>query len=482
MFQQSKRRARRTCTWLVAALMLLVGMISAPVLHAEAEVRVPADQAEITLSFAPVVRQTAPAVVNIYASRVVEQHRSPFAGDPLFGDLFGDFFSGLGAPVPRVQNALGSGVILTPDGIVVSNHHVVGDATDIRVVLNDRREYAARAILSDAESDLAVLQLDGAQDLPALALQDSDRVEVGELVLAIGNPFGVGQTVSSGIVSGLARSGIALGSGRGYFIQTDAAINPGNSGGALVNMQGRMVGINTAILTRTGGSLGIGFAVPSNLVAQVVAQAQEGNARFVRPWAGIRAQALDPGLADAFGMSLPEGVVITDMHPDSPFASAGLRPGDVVLSVDGGAVNSAPEMMFRLAATGIGGVAEIAFLRADGTADMAAVDLIAPPEHPARDTRRITAESALRGLSVETVNPAVIAEWNLPFDAQGALVTDLQGIAARTGLRRGDIVLAINGQPVADSAEVERAARTDARNWQIEVLRDGRRIALRFRV
>ncbi len=469
----------------LAGLLLAVILLPQPPAPLHADARVPADRAEITLSFAPVVRDAAPAVVNIYASRLVEQRRSPFAADPFFGDLFEDFFGGFGggfgAPAPRVQNALGSGVIVAPEGIVVSNHHVVGDATDIRVVLADRREYDASVILSDAESDIAVLRLEGAAELPALGFADSDAVEVGELVLAIGNPFGVGQTVSSGIISGLARSGIALGSGRGYFIQTDAAINPGNSGGALVDMRGRLVGINTAIMTRGGGSVGVGFAVPSNLVAQVVAQAQDGEDRFQRPWAGVRAQALDAGLAEAFGMTLPEGVVLTDLHAESPFAAAGLRAGDVVLAVDGGPVNSAPEMMFRLAATGIGGAAEIAYLRADGSAETTTVALIPPPDSPRRDPRVIRADSALRGLSVETVNPAVIAEHNLPLDAQGALVTDLQGIAARTGLRRGDIVLAINGVTVADSADVERAAQAGTRNWQVEVLREGRRLALRFR-
>ncbi len=462
--------------FLAAALAFV--MATAPRLEAEPRTRVPADRAEITLSFAPVVRQTAPAVVNIYARRVVEDRRGPFAGDPFFGDLF----RGFGPPTPRVQNALGSGVIVAPDGIVVSNYHVVGGASDIRVVLTDRREYAARVILADEDSDLAVLQLDGATDLPALKLQDSDRAEVGELVLAIGNPFGVGQTVSSGIISGLARSGIAVGSGRGYFIQTDAAINPGNSGGALVDMQGQLVGVNTAILTRSGGSLGIGFAVPSNLVAQVIAQAQAGNDRFVRPWAGISAQTLDPALADAFGMTIPEGVVITDMHADSPFAAAGLRAGDVVRAVDGASVNSAPEMMFRLAATGIGGVAGIDYLRADGTEGAAQVDLIPPPETPARAPRTIRTNTALRGLSIVTINPAVIAEWNLPFDARGALVTDLRDMAARTGLRRGDILLAINGQPIADSMDAERAAQDTGRNWHVEALRDGRRVSLRFRL
>lgn len=454
--------------------LICVAMVMALQLGAET---VPASKAQIQLSFAPVVRETAPAVVNIYAQRVVAERSSPFADDPFFGDLFRNF----GQVTPRVQNSLGSGVILSEDGIVVSNFHVVGNATEIRVVLNDRREYDADIMLTDEESDLAVLKLRDARELPVLAFADSDAVEVGELVLAIGNPFGVGQTVSSGIISGLARSGIAVGSGRGYFIQTDAPINPGNSGGALVDMHGRLVGVNTAIISRSGASHGIGFAIPANLVAQVVAQAREGRTRFQRPWAGVTAQTVDAALAGAIDQRIPEGVILLDIHPESPLATAGLLRGDVVLSVDGAPVNSGPEMMFRLAARGLGAEAEIAFRR-DNAVQVATVALIAPPDRPDRAARTITQVSALRGLSVALINPAVSAEYNLAPDATGILVTDLRDIAARTGLRQGDILLAINGIAVASTDDVVTLAADPTRNWQIEVLRDGRRITLRFRV
>lgn len=438
---------------------------------------IPDSPMQIQLSFAPLVRQAAPAVVNIYAQRIVAERSSPFAADPFFGDLFRDF----GQITPRVQNSLGSGVILTEDGIVVSNFHVVGNATEIRVILSDRREFDADIILTDEDSDLAILRLRNAADLPVLPLADSDGVEVGDLVLAIGNPFGVGQTVSSGIVSGLARSGIAVGSGRGYFIQTDAPINPGNSGGALVDMRGRLLGVNTAIITRSGASHGIGFAIPANLVAQVVAQAQAGNARFQRPWAGVVAQAVDASIADAFGQSRPEGVALLDLHPDSPLAAAGMQRGDIVLSVDGSPVNSVPEMMFRFAARGLGGQAELTFRRGTMLA-LAKVQLDAPPDRPARDPRRVDAPSALRGLNVARINPAVIAEYDLPIDADGVVVTDLQDFAARTGLRVGDVILAINGLPVTDTADVVQAASEPSRNWQIDVLRQGARVSLRFRL
>ncbi|MCB1397653.1 MAG: Do family serine endopeptidase [Rhodobacter sp.] len=437
---------------------------------------VPQSQAQIALSYAPVVRSSAPAVVSIYTRRVVEERPSPIFDDPLFNQLFGD----RSRMAPRVQNALGSGVIVGSDGIVVSNFHVAGGADDIRVVLNDRREFAADVILQDRESDLAVLQLRGAQDLPVIPLANSDAVEVGDLVLAIGNPFGVGQTVSSGIVSALARSGLAVGSGRGYFIQTDAAINPGNSGGALVDMQGRLVGINTAILTRSGGSNGIGFAIPANLVSQIVAQARGGQTAFQRPWMGVTAQAVDAGLAEGFGMDLPQGVVITAMHDESPLARAGLRSGDVVLAVDGEPVNSPPEMMFRLAARGIGGTATLTLLRGGDRSEVS-VALVPPPETPER--ARLTVRGvALRGLVADTINPAVIAEQGLDPSAEGVVVIEVRDIAARTGLQPGDILLSVNRQAIHDTADLDRALRDNARYWEVEFVRDGRRNLVRFRL
>lgn len=347
--------------------------------------------------------------------------------------------------------------------------------------MNDRREYDADVILTDEESDLAILKLRGAQGLPILALADSDAIEVGDLVLAIGNPFGVGQTVSSGIISGLARSGIAVGSGRGYFIQTDAPINPGNSGGALVDMQGRLVGVNTAIISRTGASHGIGFAIPVNLVAQVVAQAQEGRTRFQRPWAGVTAQSVDATLADAFDLSVPEGVVLLDVHPESPLAHAGLQRGDVVVSVDGAPVNSGSEMMFRLAARGLGAQSDLLFRRG-ATEQSVRIDLIAPPDTPDRQALTVSGNSTLRGLSVVRINPAVSAEYNLSPDAEGVLVTGLSDLAARTGLRLGDILLTINGAAVVSTDDVGALAADPVRNWQIEVQRNGRRVGLRFRI
>ncbi|PWE32719.1 serine protease [Maritimibacter sp. 55A14] len=442
-----------------------------------AEIPVPQSPAQISLSFAPVVREVTPAVVNIYAKRVVAARRSPFADDPFFEDFFRNF----GRPTPRVQNSLGSGVILSPDGLVVSNYHVVGQATEIRVVLNDRREYEAEVLLGDKEADLAVLRLKGAEGLPALALRDSDSIEVGDLVLAVGNPFGIGQTVSSGIISGLARSGLFVGNARGYFIQTDAAINPGNSGGALVDIEGRLVGVNTAILSRSGGSNGIGFAIPSNLVARFLDQARAGARDYTRPWAGMSGQAVDADLAIGLGLAEPRGMVVSALHPESPFAAAGLATGDVVVAIDEQPVNSPHEMLFRLSARGIGNVARVAYLR-DGARRVAELRLIPPPETPARDPRTIAGETPLQGLNVSNINPAVIAETGLPLDAAGVLVTGVDGFVRRTGLRPGDILLEINTREIATTADAERAAHDMQRTWELRFLRDGRAQSVRFRI
>ncbi|ESW61655.1 MAG: serine protease [Rhodobacter sp. CACIA14H1] len=454
-------------------VVLLASFLVATPLAAQT---VPESTEQIALSFAPVVKQAAPAVVNIYATRIVQERRSPFADDPFFRQ----FFEALGPAQPRLQNSLGSGVILAADGIVVSNYHVVGQATEIRVVLNDRREYAADVILGDEESDLAILRLRGAEDLPFLPLRNSDEVEVGDLVLAIGNPFGVGQTVSSGIVSGVARSALQVGEGRGYFIQTDAAINPGNSGGALVDTEGRLVGINTAILTQGGGSNGIGFAIPANLVRTVVAQAEAGADRFERPWAGVSGQAMDAALAESMGLDRPDGVLVSALHPQSSFAAAGLQPGDVILSLGGAPTNTPQEVMFRLSSLGVGAAAEIVWLR-DGQEMRATVTLAAAPDDPPREQTTITDDVALRGLTVVRVNPAVTEEMRLPFNAVGVAVWQAEDLSARAGFQRGDIVTAINGAAVTQPSDVLALAGMQARVWMVDLIRQGQPLRLRFR-
>jgi Do/DeqQ family serine protease len=445
-------------------------------LAAVAETRVPRVPAEITLGFAPLVRETAPAVVNIYARQVTQSRRqNPFTDDPFFER----FFEGFGAPEPRVQNSLGSGVILSADGIIVSNYHVVGTATDIRVVLNDRREYSAHVLLGDRDSDLAILRLDDAQSLPFVTLRDSETVEVGELVLAIGNPFGVGQTVSSGIVSGLARSGGANGGGRGYFVQTDAPINPGNSGGALIGMDGALIGVNTSILSRSGGSNGIGFAIPADLVAAFVRQAEAGHDRFVRPWAGATGQPVTSDLAQMLNRDRPGGIMLAGLHPISPLATAGFIVGDVVLAVDGAEVNSPAEMLFRMSVASGGATASMTRLRAGAVADLT-VALIPPPEMPPRDAITLPREATLPGLALSRINPAVMAELNLPLVSEGVVVTDPGPIGQRVGLRRGDVLQRIDRADIGTPQEAVAALASAGRGTVVHALRGTSRIVLRF--
>lgn len=460
---------------LAVALLSTAAVLNPGPLMAE---RVPLTRGEISMGFAPVVREATPAVVNIYARRVVQTQSTPFANDPFFRE----FFRGFGQTRPQVQNSLGSGVVLSKDGIVVSNYHVVGQAEDIRVVLNDRREFRARVLLADADSDLAILQIEDApRNMAHLRLRDSDTVEVGELALAIGNPFGVGQTVSSGIVSGLARSGTATGSARGYFIQTDAPINPGNSGGALVDINGDLIGVNTSILTRSGGSNGIGFAIPASLVAQFVDQAQQGFARFQRPWAGISGQEVDAAMAETLGMDRPGGVIISELHPQSPFRVAGLEVGDVVTAVDGMAVNTPPEMIYRMSVAGLGERADVTFQRR-GREKSARVDMLNAPEDPPRDGLVTDRRTAIPGLAVQTLNPAVVAEMGLPTGLEGVVITDPGALGARVGLRPGDVVQQINGIDIQTTAQLEEALTDVGRRLDLGLIRGGQGMTLRLRL
>ena len=306
---------------------------------------------DLQLSYAPVVAKVAPAVVNVYSKRVVRQAVNPF---------FQQFF-GAGPMRSRVEQSLGSGVIVRPDGIILTNNHVIDGGQDIQVALPDRREFQARVILADPRTDLAVLKIDaGREPLPSLQFGDSDRVQVGDLVLAIGDPFGVGQTVTSGIVSALARSN---GGASDYqsFIQTDAAINPGNSGGALVTMDGRLIGINSSIVSSSGGNIGIGFAIPSNMARTVVDGALAGGIK--RPWFGADGQAVTADIAKSLGLARPQGVLISQVYPGSPAAQAGIAKGDVVLSVDGFEVADSNALRYRVVTRKPGDSVNVRYLR-----------------------------------------------------------------------------------------------------------------------
>ena len=455
---------------LAFALLLL---LASPAVQAD-DTAVPASALAVQLSFAPVVKTTAPAVVNVYSQRklVDDQSGNGFMQDPFFRRFFGDGGS-FGRPRERVANSLGSGVIVDHSGLIVTNNHVIANATDIKVALADKREFEAKVLIADERTDLAVLKIDVPDEkLPALTLADSDALEVGDLVLAIGNPFGVGQTVTSGIISALARTRVGV-SDYQFFIQTDAAINPGNSGGALVNMKGELVGINTAIFSRSGGSIGIGFAIPTNMVKTVVATAENGGAAIKRPWLGAELQDVSPDLATSLGMARPEGALIVSLHPDSPLAKAGLKRGDIVLALEGKPVETAQELGYRAATTAIGATIIVEYQR-KGDRKETQVTMIAAPETVKRDDTPIAGQNPLAGATAANLSPAVSDELGLPADAVGVVVYKVDTAPALRFFKRGDIVLEVNGAKI-DSVDSLNAALADSSSmWRIAINRGGR--------
>jgi Do/DeqQ family serine protease len=440
---------------LVAAVAFLAALAG----RADAEDRVvPQSPAQVQLSFAPVVSKVAPAVVNVYARRVVRQ-----AVDPFFQQFFG------ANPMrSRVEQSLGSGVIVRPDGIIVTNNHVVAGGQDIQVALPDKREFAARVILADARTDLAVLRIDTkGERLPALQFGDSDKLQVGDLVLAIGDPFGVGQTVTSGIVSALARSNGGA-SDYQFFIQTDAAINPGNSGGALVTMDGRLIGINSSIYSSSGGNVGIGFAIPSNMTRVVVDGALAGGIK--RPWFGADGQAVTAEIARGLGLQRPEGVLISQVYPGSPAAQAGLVKGDVVLSIDGFAIADSNALRYRVVTHRPGDNASIRFWRS-GAARDATVRIALPPDQ-GREEGVIAGQNPMQGARVANITPALADDMQMDLMAKGVVVLAVDGAsqAARFGFQQGDVVRQINGERIAGVAELKRAL-TGVDEWNIAIQR-----------
>ena len=437
---------------------------------------VPQSEIEIKLSFVPLVKQAAPAVVNIYAQRIIEERRSPFSRDPFFRDFFRNF----GQLQPRVQNSLGSGVILSADGYVVSNYHVVGGATDIRVVLHDGREISGDVILADEDSDLAVLKINTDEILPHLDLRKSDTVEVGELVLAIGNPFGVGQTVTNGIISGLARTGIASGSAKGYFLQTDAPINPGNSGGALIDISGSLVGVNTSILSRSGGSNGIGFAIPADLVGQFLVQAKAGRSSFIRPWAGMRGQPITFEMAASLNLPAMSGMIISELHELSPFSKVGIGVGDIITKVDGLDINNPAEMLYRMSVVGIGTAVDVSYL-SQGILKSSKIDLVEMPNWEAKQVT-LGPEFIFMDLHISELTPEFQSKFGLSFSSDGLIVLDPGRIASRLGLRRGDLLREVNRKPVDTIEDAISAISSIKSSGSITIIRSGRRVSLRFRL
>lgn len=431
--------------------------------------RVPESRAEVELSYAPLVREASPAVVNVYTRKTVQRATT-------MRDLFGRRFTTGPGTQERVQNSLGSGVILSEDGVIVTNNHVIEGADEFLVVLSDRREYEAELILADERTDLAVMRIDTeGEALPALDYADTRGVEVGDLVLAIGNPFGVGQTVTSGIISATARTDVGI-SDYAFFLQTDAAVNPGNSGGALVNTRGELVGINTAIFSRSGGSNGIGFAIPSEMVKRVVdAAVNEG--MIVRPWLGLKGQSVTFDIARAQGLNRPVGVIVGEVYDDGPADKAGLRRGDLVMSIDGREVFDERGLKFLAATRSPGEQVELLVLRGGRERTMR-VRLAAPPGATEADLVLLDGYHPFTGAEVAELSPRLAEELGRdPFES-GILVTRIQRRAyAWRVVRPGDLIVSVDGTAIKTLDELAKALDRETGRWEVEIDRNGRRIS-----
>lgn len=437
--------------------------------------RVPTSPTELRLSYAPVVQKAAPSVVNVYAAKVVE-NRNPMMDDPFFRRFFGGGPGG--TPREQVQRSLGSGVIVDASGLIMTNNHVIEGATEVKVSLADKREFEAEIVLKDPRSDLAVLRIkDSRERFPAVEFGDSDATLVGDLVLALGNPFGVGQTVTHGIVSAVARTQVGI-TDYQFFIQTDAAINPGNSGGALVDLSGKLVGVNTAIFSRSGGSQGIGFAIPANMVKVVVASAQGGGTAVQRPWLGAKLQPVTPDIAEGLGLKRPTGALISSVIGSSPAGRAGLKAGDLIVSIDGQIVEDPNTFDYRFATKPLGGNAQLDVVRAKQELKVAVALQVAPDT--ARDEVVIRSRSPFLGAKVANLSPALAEELRLDPAGGGVVIVDVgDGSAARTvGFQRGDVILSVNGQKLTKTGDLEKATSQQSRLWRITILRGGQQISV----
>jgi serine protease Do len=451
---------------ILAATLLSGGMAMADPAGALAQA-LPTDRSELAYSYAPLVKRVSPAVVNIYTTTTARVQRRlpfPFPGMPQAGE--------------RVQNSLGSGVLVRPDGLIVTNAHVVKGADEIRVVLADRREFDAKLVTQDERYDLALLRIDTSGDkFPFLEMRDSDSIEVGDVVLAIGNPFGLNQTVTSGIISALARSAGGV-NDSSFFIQTDAAINPGNSGGALVSLDGRLIGINTAIYSQTGGSVGIGFATPSNIVSRIVSTGEAGG-RIVRPWLGINMQRVTPDLATGLNLPRPAGLIVKEVFPGGPGAHAGLKRNDVIIALKDQPIDDEASLRFRLATLQVDSTVPVKIIRG-GKEFVFNMKLAAPPEDPPRDQAVLEGRQPLSGAGVANLSPAVADELGLVEWRPGVIVTEVKaGSFAGRFVRPGDMILSVNGQDVKNVAELKK--RIAATVSSVSIGREGMVSTVQFR-
>jgi serine protease Do len=453
---------------------------------------VSATNSPLGASYAPIVKRVAPSVVKVLvterAKNVPVSELPPMFNDPQLRQFFGIPFEdsqgssrrgGRTVPQQPQQEGLGSGVIVSADGYVLTNNHVVNGADTIKVSLNDGRELTAKVVGTDPQTDLAVVKID-AKNLPAITFADSDIVEVGDRVLAVGNPFGIGQTVTSGMVSGLGRA--TMGLDYEDFIQTDAAINPGNSGGALVDAEGRLVGVNTAILSRSGGSQGIGFAIPSNLAHNVMEQLV-ASGKVVRGYLGVEVQNISPALADEFKLSANNGALVADVVAGGPAAKGGLRGGDVITRFDGKAVTDARKLKLAVANVAPGTKVATEVVRDGKTLNLD----IAISERPgdkvlaqgrgagrdrAADSSATDDSGTLNGVGVADLDPQARREFDVPAGIRGALVTEVDptSAAASVGLQPGDVIQEINRQPVKNSADaVKLTEKTETKKTLLRI-------------
>jgi len=407
-------------------------------------------------SFAPIVKKVAPSVLKVFVT--MKASESPMSNSDM--DFFRRFFGGEalnqmnpGQPHSPSEHGLGSGVIVSPDGYILTNNHVVNNASEIQVALNDGRQFTAKVVGADPQTDVALIKIN-ADNLPALTLADSDKVEIGDVVLAIGNPFGIGQTVTKGIVS--AKDRTTSGNGDEDFIQTDAAINPGNSGGALVDTDGRLVGINSAILTHSGGNQGIGFAVPSNLCRWVMDSLVK-NGRVERGLLGVMIQNLTPDLAKAFKLDRTTGALVGDVSPDSPADKAGLKSGDVITQFNGQPIQDASQLKLRVAESAPGSTAQLSVSR-NGENKTFDVTLGSVPDKKlakADGNRGAARREALAGVGVADLDQNTRAELNIPPNVHGAVITEVtpDSAAYEAGLRTGDVITELNRQPVKNAQD-----------------------------
>ena len=474
------RLTRIACLPLIA----LMAACSDPASHSDAQPATPApdlplaaanrapppDFATMKMSFAPLVKRAAPAVVNVYSTRTVRTQVDPF------WSLFG----GLSVPQSRVEGSLGSGVVVRGDGVIVTNNHVIEGGQQLRVVLADRREFPAKVLLADAQSDIAVLKIDTkGERLPVLPIETKNDTQVGDLVLAIGDPFGVGQTVTNGIISGLARTEVGA-SDSGFYLQTDAAINPGNSGGPLVDMDGNLIGLNTFILSRSGSSSGVGFAIPAALVRRVVESAVGGAKTSERPWLGVRVSSVTADVARSLGRERPDGVLVADVYPGSPASRGGLQVGDLILSLDGQAVNDQASLNYLTSTHRPGDAVSVSFVR-HGATRTERLTVATPAADPPRDERTLTGRSPLQGATVVNLSPATANQYGLDPFLHGVLVTASgQGVAAQAGFQAGDIIRGVNGQPVESTAALAAALANASGGWRVTLQRGDQQITAQF--